>query len=186
MFLNSYQQPDQRFDLASGDGVNGFESKTAVGSVPAGQWHLVTAAVNRTNATAQFFLDGASLATGVVVAGFPTYADLNLGRLTNGGAWFHGTMDEARIQQGVASPNWVWADYMTVAQNSGFQSYSSVTNSQVTLNYQIANGKLVLSWPNGTLLQAPAVTGPWTTNSVTSPSTNALTGSKQFYRVKVR
>jgi hypothetical protein len=127
------------------------------------------------------------LASGTVIATLPTYADLNLGRLTlpNTGAYFHGTMDEARIQEGVASPNWVWADYMTVADNTGFQSYSSVSNSLVTLNYEVLNGKLVLSWPNGTLLQAPAVTGPWTTNSVSSPVTNTMTG-REFYRVKVR
>jgi hypothetical protein len=75
---------------------------------------------------------------------------------------------------------------MTVAQNASFQSYSAVSSSLVTLNFEVANGKLVLSWPNGTLLQAPAVTGPWTTNNVASPFTNSMTGTKQFYRVMVR
>ena len=95
-------------------------------------------------------------------------------------------MDEARVQDGVVSPNWAWADYMTVAQNASFQNYSPVSSSRVTLGVQLAKGQLVLTWPTGTLLQAPALTGPWTTNNAASPYTNSVTGAKQFYRVIVR
>jgi uncharacterized repeat protein (TIGR01451 family) len=56
----------------------------------------------------------------------------------------------------------------------------------MTLNIREANGQIVLSWPGGTLLQAPALTGPWTTNNATSPYTNTVTGSKEFYRIRVR
>jgi hypothetical protein len=61
-----------------------------------------------------------------------------------------------------------------------------VSSSLVTLSFQVVNGQLILSWPNGTLLQAPAVTGPWTTNNAASPYTNSMTGPKEFYRVRVR
>jgi hypothetical protein len=188
MFINTYKQADERIDMASGDGSvpTGHETSTAVGSVPAGQWHLLSAAINRTNATVQFYVDGTGLGSGAVTADFPTYADLNLGRLTNGGAYFHGTMDEARIQQGNSSANWIWADYMIVAQNASFENYSCVSSSVVTLSFAVVSGQLVLSWPTGSLLQAPAVTGPWTTNNAASPFTTPMTGTKEFYRVRVR
>jgi hypothetical protein len=44
-------------------------------------------------------------------------------------------------------------------------------------------GQLVLSWPFGTLLQATNVTGPWTTNTATSPYTNNMTWPRQFFRI---
>jgi hypothetical protein len=44
-----------------------------------------------------------------------------------------------------------------------------------------------LSWPQGTLLQAPTVSGPWTTNNATSPYiVNPTAAPQMFYRVQVR
>jgi hypothetical protein len=184
--VNTYKASNGEIDLATGIGGGvGKETTTAAGTVSFSQWHLLEAAINRTNGTVVFYLDGASVLSSTVEPNFPSLADLHLGRFEDANFYMHGTMDEARIQEGVASPNWVWADYMTVAQNASLQSYSAISNSLVTLNYEVLNGKLVLSWPNGTLLQAPALTGPWTTNSVSSPVTNTMTG-REFYRVKVR
>ena len=56
----------------------------------------------------------------------------------------------------------------------------------VTLGLQFTNGSLTLSWPNGTLLEATNLTGPWTTNSAPSPLTVTPTGPGKFYRVKVQ
>jgi hypothetical protein len=38
-----------------------------------------------------------------------------------------GMMDECRIYKMVCSTNWVFADYMTIASNSIFQVYSTVS-----------------------------------------------------------
>jgi hypothetical protein len=185
--VNTYKASDQIIDLATGIGGGvGMETKSAAGAVSFGQWHLLEAAINRTNGTVVFYLDGASVLSSTIQANFESVADLHLGRFIDPNFNMHGIMDEARVQDGVASPNWVWADYMTVAQNSNFQSYSPVSSSLVTLSFEVVNGNLVLSWPNGTLLQAPAVTGPWTTNNAPSPFTNTMTGTKQFYRIEVR
>ena len=186
LFINTYKQADQSIDLASGDGVNGNESTTAIGTVPAGQWHLISATINRTNSAALFYVDANLVgSSSSIVSTFPTFGDLTCGALTNGGgALFHGTMDEARIQQGNSSANWIWADYMTVAQNSTFEKYSSVSGP-ATISAQLINGKLVLTWPSGTLLQAPTVTGPWTTNNATSPYTNTPSAPQEYYRVRV-
>jgi hypothetical protein len=56
----------------------------------------------------------------------------------------------------------------------------------VTLTIQQIGANVVLNWPQGTLLQATNVNGPWTTNTATSPYTNTPTGLSKFFRVKVR
>jgi hypothetical protein len=49
-----------------------------------------------------------------------------------------------------------------------------------------AGHNVVLSWSQGVLLQAPAVTGPWTTNSVaTSPYPVPASGSHQFFKLSI-
>jgi hypothetical protein len=55
--------------------------------------------------------------------------------------------------------------------------------SPVTLYIARSGPNLQLTWANGTLLEANAVTGPWTTNNATSPYLVAPVGTK-FYRVR--
>jgi hypothetical protein len=60
-------------------------------------------------------------------------------------------------------------------------------NTGLSQRLRIAPGdrNVILTWSQGTLLQAPAVNGPWTTNSAaTSPYTNAASGT-QFYRLQI-
>jgi hypothetical protein len=97
-----------------------------------------------------------------------------------------GAVDEARIQSGVNSSNWVWASYMTVASNSVFGAYSSVASSTVKLNFSVIEGKLVLTWSQGTLQSAPTVTGNYNDiNGATSPYTNSITPGQQYFRVRI-
>jgi hypothetical protein len=49
----------------------------------------------------------------------------------NDGPW-KGRIDEARLQQGTASPNWIWASWMTMASNSVFSSYQIQSGSTST------------------------------------------------------
>jgi len=56
----------------------------------------------------------------------------------------------------------------------------------VTLSLAQSGKKIVLTWPQGTLLQATNLTGPWVTNSAASPYTNTATGAAMFYRVLVQ
>jgi hypothetical protein len=189
LFVNSFQTTDQVIDFATGNGTTGNESKTGGGTVPFGSWHQVTVSVNRTNGTAQFYLDGNSAGTtALVVKDFLTVNDLNLGRFLGGSFDTHAQMDEARIQSGVNSTNWVWASWATVAQNSTFANYSSVASSIVTISFQLSGNNLILTWPEGTLQSAAEVVGPY--NDVigaTSPDTNNINtaGPRQFYRVRI-
>src|SRR5262249_4592521 len=65
--------------------------------------------------------------------------------------------------------------------------YNGVPNvSNVSISIQKLGPNVVLSWPQGTLLEATNVTGPWTTNPATSPYTNAPTSARKFYRVQLQ
>lgn len=56
----------------------------------------------------------------------------------------------------------------------------------VTLTIQLVGSNVLVSWPQGTLLEATSVAGPWTTNSATSPYLVAPTAATRFYRVIVQ
>ena len=100
---------------------------------------------------------------------------------------FRSIMDEARIQSGLESSNWVWASYMTVAANASFQTYSAVVPPAATLNIQYSSGNLILTWPTGTLQSAPVVTGPYTdVAGASSPYTLTASGAQQYFRVKIQ
>lgn len=188
-YVDNFQTADQQVRFSSGNGAgNGNETGTAGGAVPFGAWHLVAGAINRTNGTINFYVDGALLgSSSSVVKTFGNSADLNLGRFINGAFPFHGAIDEARIRGDVSSANWVWASYMTVAQNSTFENYATIVSSAVTINAQLIGGKLVLTWPTGTLQSASTVNGQYNDlTGITSPYTNTPSGPQQYYRVKVR
>jgi hypothetical protein len=71
---------------------------------------------------------------------------------------------------------------------------SNVTLTSATLTYGAVNlqvqpvggGQLQVTWPVGTLLEAPTITGPWTTNSATSPYTFTPTGSQKYFRAIIQ
>jgi hypothetical protein len=56
----------------------------------------------------------------------------------------------------------------------------------ITLAIQQVGTNLQLTWPQGTLLEANDVGGPYTTNVNTSPYLFAPTGTKKFFRVRVQ
>ena len=70
----------------------------------------------------------------------------------------------------------------------------SVTSSvvQLTVNPPLrlstlqSGSNLVLSWPQGMLLQATNMAGPWTTNNAGSPYTNLPSQPQMFYRVQLQ
>jgi hypothetical protein len=147
-FVNTFNNSDHKIDFASGDGITGDESTTAPGTVTFGAWHLLSVAVNRPAGTADFYIDGSYLqSSSSIVKTFANTADLNLGRFTNSSFYFTGLIDEARIQSGIVSSNWVWANWMTVASNSIFENYSRVTQQSPALSVSLNGGNLLLQWP---------------------------------------
>lgn len=189
LYVNDYQTSDGALILGTGNGSAGTQWGTATGAVSFDQWHFVTAAVDRADGTATLYVDGSPEASGAIRTDCPTNTDMNLGRFTDGAFALKGQIDEARIQSGIESSNWVWASYMTVASNSVFSTYSAVTNTvplSVEITIQAAGDKVILTWPSGTLQSAGSVAGPYNDlPSATSPYTNTVSGDQQFYRVRV-
>jgi hypothetical protein len=80
--------------------------------------------------------------------------------------------------------------YQLVFTAGGLSVTSSVVqltvNPPVSLNVQQMGGTVVLSWPQGLLLEATNVTGLWTTNHATSPYTNQPDNPNMFYKILVQ
>jgi hypothetical protein len=55
--------------------------------------------------------------------------------------------------------------------------------SLVPVGLQKNAGNMNLNWPQGTLLQAPTLSGPWTAVANTSPFSLSPTNPSMFYRV---
>jgi hypothetical protein len=62
------------------------------------------------------------------------------------------------------------------------------SSGPVLLQYGVSGSKLQLTWPSGTLLQAPSVNGPWTPTAGAAPPsfTVPMNQPQMFYRVQVQ
>ncbi len=170
LYVNSYNTTDGKLILETGDGASGLNASTGTGAVAAGQWHLLTASVNRSAGTARLFVDGVDQTqVSSIVSDLANQSAVNLGRFTNSNYYFKGVMDEARIQSGAISSNLVWASWATVATNSTFGS-SSVTQQPPILTLgAVSNTGMFLTWPGsgvGFML--------YTTTNLLSPGTWTL------------
>ena len=78
--------------------------------------------------------------------------------------------------------------YQTNFIDSAVASASYVINGSqpVNITLQMSGANLQLTWPQGTLLQATNLTGPWVTNLATSPYLVSPTNSRMFYRIRVQ
>ncbi len=158
-YVNTYSSTgadDQKLLVETGNGSATPTISSPVGAVSSNAWHFVTAAIDRSVPTAYLYVDGVRLTTtGTVRPDFATNANVELGQYTNNVFGLDGTLDEARIQTGTNSDSWVWASWMTVAQNTGLQSYSAVSSTitnaptPVTINVSFSGGNLVLSGSGG-------------------------------------
>ena len=175
LFVNAYNTGNGAVLFDAGDDIsgNGSEQSTASGLVTAGQWHLVSLAINRSNGNVAFYVDGNPapvVSGGAAPTDFINNADLNFGRFTNSALYFNGTMDEARIHSGVDDSNWVWASWATVASNSTFENYSAVTRALPELTIGTGGngngGSIFLVWPSSGVGY-----GLYTTTNLTPPIT---------------
>ncbi len=199
LYVDSFNTADQKLILETGDGTNGSAVASGPGAVSFGQWHRVVAVVNRTAGTGQLFVDGTNVTqSGSVTTTLGNQAAVNLGRFTDGSFRLTGTIDEARIEAGTPSANWVWAGGMTAASNSTFSAYS-VVNPQPTLSATHSGNAPALTWPASagvfTLYTTTSLTPPaWVPvsaqpvliNSQWQYTLAASGGSIQYYRLQAR
>ncbi|HWH72158.1 MAG TPA: LamG domain-containing protein, partial [Candidatus Sulfotelmatobacter sp.] len=156
---------------------NGGYLEFPIASVGYNQWHQV-AAVADGNGYA-LYLDGVLQATGGNAITTGSYgSSASPFRIGGGGILdasantINGAIDEVAVFNYALSAGQV--------QNL----YQAVPN--VVLKIQPVGTQLQLSWPQGTLLEANDLTGPWTTNSATSPCLVPTSAAKKFYRVIVK
>jgi hypothetical protein len=198
LFVDSYQTTDRMLRLETGDGVGGTAAVSAAGAVSFAQWHLVTAAIDRSAGTARLFIDGADVTqSGPAFANFGNTGAVQLGQTTNAGFHFKGLMDEVRIENVARSSNWVWAAWLNTASNSTFATTSPVTRQQPALSLTAGPGALSLTWPasgvgflvsTATNLTPPVSWTPVTNqpvwDNVNWRCTLPQTDSTRFYRLQ--
>jgi hypothetical protein len=149
-----------------------------------GQVYHVVAAYDSVGNKMNLYLDGVLVATNNMAGSDLTLIQADQGLI--GASLFGdpdvaGSIDELRVWRGALSPAQVAATH--------FAGPSSVPNFNVTLTAQLSGGNLIVTWPAGTLLQAPSVTGPWTPVSGAAPPSYSvpISGAPiKFYRVQVQ
>jgi hypothetical protein len=159
---------------------NGNTWGFATGLVPpVGQWSFVALVVEPTQATIYMFNpSGLFAATNVIAHTADVFGNTwQIGHDNSGG-------DATRTFNGLIDEVAVFNYAMTPAQIVNL--YSAGGPPLVTLSIQPSGANVVLTWSQGTLLESPNPTGPWTTNTAASPYTTSPTGSQKFYKVQVR
>jgi hypothetical protein len=147
-FVNDYQTANQKLLLETGNGTTGLTAASAAGAVSFNQWHRLTATVDRAAGVARLYVDGSDVTQASAIrADLANQSVVNLARFTKSGFYFKGALDEARIESGLRSSNWVWANWMNVASNSAFLSYSTVTQQTPGLSLSAPGSGMILSWP---------------------------------------
>jgi len=153
---------------------------TASASVADGNWHMVAYSYTGVPGSGNglLYVDGVPVANdNVIVAPAGDNLDVWIGGSPDYGT---GRLFTGKIANAAIYPQ---ALNSTQVQNL----YSGIYAGPVNLNAAHTGANIVLSWPAGTLLQAPTLTGPWTTNSTAvSPYTTPATNAVQFFRVLVQ
>lgn len=166
-----YQQPDNTWAwvLFADNWVSSFLG--AGGPIVANNWyHLV---LQYDGSLFYVYVNGTQTAAQAYDGYIPNRnGAINLGwRSDNDWHPFAGTIDDTAFYNKTLTLDQIRAHY----------------NATVKLGFTRAGSKVILSWPFGTLQSAPAVTGTYTNvPSATSPLTNAIGVSAQYYRVKVQ
>jgi len=146
-------------------------------NVPLNQWSFVALVIEPTQGTMYLKnANGSQSAVNVVANAVRTFSDtVRIGGDPNSAArTFNGSIDEVAIFPYALSASQIQ------------DLYSGTVTPVVSLTVQQIGGNVVLTWPQGTLLEANEVTGPYTTNNASSPYTNAPTAPRKFYQVIVK
>ena len=155
---------------------------TSPNSINDGNWHMVvytyTGNTNQQNGGA-LYVDGQLVANNWV---FATPAG------STNDVWIAGSPDygTARLLPGAyIADAAVFNQALTAAQVQGLYNGQFVAGPQyITITHSGSN--VVLNWQTGTLLQAPSLLGPWTTNNAAvSPYTVPATSGTRFFRLLV-
>ena len=148
--------------------------------IPPNQWSFVAVVIDPTTATLYLGTNGVlNMAVDSTPHSSETFvANGEIGHQPGNGPdnrVFNGSIDEFAVFNYALTPAQVLSLY-----NAAFAV------GPVTLNIQQVGANVRLTWPQGTLLEANDVSGPYTTNVNISPYTFAPAGAKKFFRVRVQ
>ena len=148
-------------------------------AVPDQQWTFVSVVVQPTKATFYMFTpSGMQTATNVAPHNAVGFSEQSyVGWDTSGGVGgrrFYGAIDEPMIFNRALSAN----DLAAI--------YQAATAQSVVLQISQSGGNVTLTWAQGTLQQADAVTGTYTDVDSSGSYTTAASATAKFYRVKVQ
>jgi hypothetical protein len=152
---------------------------TAPSSIVDGNWHLVAytcAGIPGIN-NGLLYVDGLLVASDSVTS--PLLGD-------NLDVWIGGSPDygAARLLNAKIAHAAIFTEALTAAQVQDL--YTGTYAAPVNLVVTRSGLSVVLNWPAGVLLQAPNLTGPWTTNSAAvSPYTVTAASGNQFFKLLV-
>jgi Concanavalin A-like lectin/glucanases superfamily/Immunoglobulin domain/Bacterial Ig-like domain (group 2) len=173
MSVNNSAEP------GANDGSVPVDATSATG-INDGNWHMVAYAyngvVNQAN-NGSLYVDGALVANNTITA-TPPGDSLDV--------WIGGSPDygTARLLNAKIANAAIYPQALTPTQVADL--YSGIYAGPVYLSATHSGSSIVLSWPTGTLLEAPTLSGPWTTNTAAvSPLTIPATNAEQFFRVLV-
>ena len=139
------------------------------------QWTHLVGTFDGTNQV--LYVNGQRVVSQAALLSVNTAAPLNIGRGANdqsGAFYWPGSIDEVAVYGTALTASQV-LDHYALATTGALPPQ--------TLHYTFSNGKLTLNWTTGTLLQAPHVLGPWTTNLATSPFDVSPTNAQTYYRL---
>jgi hypothetical protein len=166
--------------LASFSTNNPYGDATGSTNINDGNWHLL--AYTYTGNTAQtnngtLYVDGVPVAGNTILTNsVDNHLDVWIG-----GAPDYGT---ARLLPGANIANVaIFNRALTTAQIQGINTGVYVPNPSQAIGISRSGSNVVLTWTSGTLLQAPALTGPWTTNNAAvSPYTVPAASGILFFK----
>jgi hypothetical protein len=154
---------------------------TSSTSIADGNWHMVAytySGIPGNNDNGLLYVDGAVVASDTVTV--PPAGD-------NLDVWLGGSPDygTARLLNARIAHAAIFSQALTATQVQDL--YAGIYAGPVNLGITHSGSSIVLTWQSGTLLQAPTLMGPWTTNTTAVPPYTVpvnATGS-QFFRVLV-
>jgi hypothetical protein len=153
---------------------------------PLNQWSFVALTITPSNATMYlYYVDPNAMTTNLLTAVnvLPHTAEAFSGGIIRIG---DDTFDDYRTFPGFLDEVAVFTHPLSESQVKSLFFTALGVPSAVTLAHSWNGQQLTLSWPQGTLMEATNLPGPWATNTAASPFVVTPTGPRKFYRVQVR
>jgi hypothetical protein len=171
-------------DPGANDGTSASGDATGNTSINDGNWHLVAYSYDGIPGQANngaLYVDGVLAANNTVVTA-PVGDSLDV---WIGGSPDYGTGTGTRFIAANIADAAIFDQAFTAAQVTGLYNGTFVAGPEFISITKTASG-VQLDWQAGTLLQAPTLLGPWTTNAAAvSPYTIPATNGSQFFRLLV-